>query len=381
MNWSNWCWRWVSTFPSVLEATAEFLRMFYERSGSSSTNCQAMLPIGSAGPFQAYARLKNRVFPRASGSQIPTGAEPSRSTATGGSRAPIAGANGARLIRQSARAKVASMELSWRGAGTASSRPSARQLDAGPQVVLAPVVGAERRAEHRGHLRWRRIEPEQGADRGAHEQHGAHADGDRVAGQAKQRHLVHPAEHQRLARAHGDLPEVQREPVLAEHAAHQIVLADRGAARWSPRGRPRAAASLASARLSGRSRAIPRSSGSPPQCRTMAASATVLELTICAAPSGCPGSTSSSPVASSATRGRRRTGSQAWLSAAARPMSRAVRRRPAGKRALAAPEIEPGRTHEGAGLDRPLDARPARPRRVAFSWSATASAPRAAGRR
>jgi hypothetical protein len=84
-------------------------RVFYERSGSSSTNCQML--SDRAGHSKHYARLKNRVFPRAYRSQMPTGAGPSRSTDTavpGG----IAGANGARLIRPSARANVASIELS-----------------------------------------------------------------------------------------------------------------------------------------------------------------------------------------------------------------------------------------------------------------------------
>ena len=61
----------------------------------------------------------------------------------------IAGANGGRLIRQSARAKVASIELSCRCAGTAPMRPSAPQDALRAEVVLAPVVGRRARARAR----------------------------------------------------------------------------------------------------------------------------------------------------------------------------------------------------------------------------------------
>src|SRR3546814_3810624 len=42
--------------------------------------------------------------------------------------------------------------------------------------------------------------------------------------------LFRSAEHQRLARAHGDLPEIERHALAAQRLLHQVVLADRGAA-------------------------------------------------------------------------------------------------------------------------------------------------------
>ena len=52
------------------------------------------------------------------------------------------------------------------------------------------------------------------------------------------------------------------------------------------------------------SRAMPRNVGVPPASRTAAVSIGELESTSCAGPGGVPAGTSSSPVASSATRGR-----------------------------------------------------------------------------
>ncbi len=67
-----------------------------------------------------------------------------------------------------------------------------------------------------------------------------------------------------------------------------------------------------------------------PAARIIAASAWVFELTMPPAPTASPGSTISSPVASSATRGRRCTVSHGWFALAASPISRAVNRLPAG---------------------------------------------------
>ena len=83
--------------------------------------------------------------------------------------------------------------------------------------------------------------------------------------------------------------------------------------------------------------------GSPPAARTRAASAWELELTMPPGGIGSPGMAISSPVARMATRGRRCTVSQGWLAAAARPMSRAVRRRPAGTTASPAAKSWPAR--------------------------------------
>jgi hypothetical protein len=67
-------------------------------------------------------------------------------------------------------------------------------------------------------------------DRRLQEQERTHQGRDRVAGQPDHRRAAIAARHQRLAGPHRDLPEIDREPVFAQHAAHQIVLADRDAA-------------------------------------------------------------------------------------------------------------------------------------------------------
>ena len=132
--------------------------------------------------------------------------------------------------------------------------------------------------------------------------------------------------------------------------------------------------SLASARLSGRSRAMPRSSGSPPHCRTMAASATVLELTIWAAASGC--ARQHQLVASGEQRDARPPADRQPGVVERRGQANVTRGKatPGRQRALVAPEIEPGRTHEGPGLKRARDAH-ALALGARVSCRATASAP------
>jgi hypothetical protein len=58
----------------------------------------------------------------------------------------------------------------------------------------------------------------------------AHDRRDGIARQAKGQHSADTAEHQWLARAHGDAPEVQRHPLGRQGVAHEVVVADRGAA-------------------------------------------------------------------------------------------------------------------------------------------------------
>ena len=142
---------------------------------------------------------------------------------------------------------------------------------------------------------------------GPQEDHGADQGRDRVARQARAPGRADTAEHQRLARPHGDLPEVELEPLLAQHALHQIVVADRGAAGGDEQvGAGGAVGHPARARR-----------GRPARCRDRSArrrrrarrrrGPRPLELTIWFGPSGSPGITTSSPVARMATRGLRRT--------------------------------------------------------------------------
>ena len=114
--------------------------------------------------------------------------------------------------------------------------------------------------------------------------------------------------------------------------------------------------------------------GSPPQARTRAASAWELELTIPPVGIVSPGMAISSPVARIATRGRRCTVIHGWLAAAARPISRAVSRRPAGStRSPAAKSCPARRMWRPAVTGSPTVMRP--PSRVASSWIRMPSAP------
>ena len=160
---------------------------------------------------------------------------------------PTSRRRGARSIRQSARAKVASIELSWRvGAGHATSRPSAptRRARAG-----SPGAGRwpRGRAEHRRHSGERRVEAEHACERRAQEQRSRRRRRDRVARQAEQRHVADGGRTSAACPAASRSARNRaRRPSRAERAAHQVVLADRGAAgghqqieRRRSRSRPR----------------------------------------------------------------------------------------------------------------------------------------------
>ena len=71
---------------------------------------------------------------------------------------------------------------------------------------------------------------EQGGDQRPHEEDGADQARHRIAGEAEHARLLDAAEHQRLAGAHGDPPEIERQPGLLERVLDEIVVADRGAA-------------------------------------------------------------------------------------------------------------------------------------------------------
>ncbi len=124
--------------------------------------------------------------------------------------------------------------------------------------------------------------------------------------------------------------------------------------------------------------AMPRSMASPPLAATSAVSAGPLELTIWLGPMGSPGRTTSSPVARSAMRGLRATISQGWFIAAARPMSRAVSRRPA--RIITSPSRK---SMPASRMCCPLGVlssiRTVSPSRVVSSWMTMASAPAGTG--
>ena len=126
------------------------------------------------------------------------------------------------------------------------------------------------------------------------------------------------------------------------------------------------------------SSAIPRSIASPPLAEISAASASALELTIWLGPIGSPGRTISLPVASRAIRGRRRTTSQGTFMAAARPMSRAPRIRPAETPRSPALKSRPaGRMYWPlTGFSRTVTRSPSA---SASSWMTTASAPSGTG--
>ena len=80
-------------------------------------------------------------------------------------------------------------------------------------------------------------------------------------------------------------------------------------------------------RASGVSRAMGRMRAMPPSASIRAASAKVLDATICDGPGASPGITNSSPVAIRATVGRRDTTTSARFIAASKARSLAVRRR------------------------------------------------------
>ena len=99
------------------------------------------------------------------------------------------------------------------------------------QIVLAPVVLFDGNPEPRG---CRRLGPvgkaAQPVERRLQEEEGAYQGRDRVAGEPDHRRAAVATDHQGLARAHRDFPEIDVEPVFGEDAAHEVVLADRDAA-------------------------------------------------------------------------------------------------------------------------------------------------------
>ena len=120
---------------------------------------------------------------------------------------------------------------------------------------------------------------------------------------------------------------------------------------WSPTLAPPVVTSMSAPRAAAAAAAIAAAVSpatgstvaSAPASRTRAARQCALELTMPPAPIASPGRLSSSPVASTATRGRRCTASQGWLPAAASPTSRAPSRRPAGNRRSPAAKSWPWR--------------------------------------
>ena len=92
-------------------------------------------------------------------------------------------------------------------------------------------------------------------------------------------------------------------------------------------------------------------------------------------PGSAPGITSSSPVASTATLGRRCTGTVGWFMAAASARSRSVRRRPLREQDRAAREIEAGDADVLALAGRRWSTTTVSPSRVVFSWITMVSAP------
>ena len=118
------------------------------------------------------------------------------------------------------------------GEGRGDQRAVAVAAQRGPQVVLALVVGGHGGAEARALRGGDRVlvRAQHAGDGRAQEDERADQRGDRVAGQPEQARAADRAEHQRLAGPHGDLPEVQREALVLERIADQVVLAHRGAA-------------------------------------------------------------------------------------------------------------------------------------------------------
>ena len=147
-----------------------------------------------------------------------------------GAPAISAGAFGARTSRQVARASADNWdEVLNRERG--HHRRCAGIGDDRAHVVLAAVVGREVGAEH-GRLGGvvDGAAEERGQQR-TQEQDRAYQARDRVSGQAEHAGVADPAEHQRLARPHGDPPEIKR------HALGLERLADHGRGRRPRRRR------------------------------------------------------------------------------------------------------------------------------------------------
>ena len=132
-----------------------------------------------------------------------------------GSPARPGGACGGRMSRQSAAASVDSIELSCGASGRDARQAVGGRGERRPDVVLAGVVGRDidgedararscRGAARRGGPRSAAAEKDEAADQRR----------DRIAGQAEDADGGAAApgttEHQRLAGAHGDLPEIER---------------------------------------------------------------------------------------------------------------------------------------------------------------------------
>ena len=173
---------------------------------------------------------------------------------------------------------------------------------------------------------------------------------DRIAGKAQDRDRAQPAEQQRLARPHRDLPEIERQALAAEHALDKIVVADRSAARGHQQLQTRRRSRTRAASASPSSGQMPRSTAvGTPACQHRRQTVTVFELAIWLPSGVSPGQRSSLPVASRPIRGRRRTGSQRWPMRGGEAQRPRVEQRCRRRARPSRGEIEPGRAHESPG--------------------------------
>ncbi len=142
---------------------------------------------------------------------------------------------GGRISRQSAAASVDSMELSCTAKGVTRGRPPPAGGEARADIVLAAIIGGEIDARappaRPGRATACRAGPRSSGGRNRRPQTSAETG---LPGRPRTRTgaapIGEPAEHQRLARPHGDPPEIEAHPGGFQRRPGEVVLADRGAA-------------------------------------------------------------------------------------------------------------------------------------------------------
>ena len=222
--------------------------------------------------------------------------------------------------------------------------PSGSACQRRAQMVGAMVVSRQRGAEPGLHHRWRVAgQAGQALQGGQQEEDAAHQRGDRVARQPEHRHLAQRGRG--ISGLPGRMAIFQKStasPRLPSADAHQVVVADAGAADGHQHVHAAAGVRGGGQRARGRPAPSAAAPGSPPPARTRAASAWALELTMPPGGIGFAGQRHLVAGGRMATRGRRWTGARDGCRRRARPMSRAFSRRPAATRIVADGEILPG---------------------------------------
>src|SRR5690606_37864824 len=101
----------------------------------------------------------------------------------------------------------------------------------GADIILAPVIGRHGCASLCGTYVLTEIATAQPRQQRFEEKWRADQAGNRIARQTEAADFPHSPEHQRLARTHGDFPEVKRHALSGQYVMNEVVVAYRGASK------------------------------------------------------------------------------------------------------------------------------------------------------